>query len=205
TLTAAGNPIGGNTSAGGFSVPLDTTTLVGTVPLVLTARDRILHTTTDTKTVIADNTGPLVKITSPIPGTTLPPSVAMGSILTLIFRVDHRAIEPSGARAPLTKLQSGGNDLNAPAVAVTIQGPSGNFAVSLADALTRPNLVDQLYGSATVSGSADDGYMVIWQLPILRTGYSYGKEYTIQITGASDVLGNAGSADQIKFRVSLTR
>ncbi len=193
------------TTAGAISVPWDTTTVVGAVDLQLTARDRILHATTAVKTVIADNTGPQIKITSPIPGTTLPPSVAMGSILTLIFRVDHAPIEPSGARAPLKKLPSSGGDLNAPAVTVTVQGPSGSFPLSLADALTKPNLVDQLHGSATVSGSADDGYMVIWQLPILRTGYSYGKEYTIQLTGAGDVIGNAGTNDQIKFRVSLTR
>ncbi len=205
TLHAQGTQIATGTTAGAVSVPWDTTTLVGPVDLQLTARDRILHTTTVNKTVIADNTGPVIKITSPIPGTTLPPSVAMGSILTLIFRVDHAAIEPSGGRAPLTKLPSSGGDLNAPAVTVSVQGPSGSFPLSLADALTKPNLVDQLHGSATVSGSADDGYMVIWQLPILRTGYSYGKEYTIRLTGASDVIGNTGTNDQIKFRVSLTR
>lgn len=194
----------GNAS-GNVNGQWNTTLSIGAVDLTLTARDRVGNQTTQTKTVIADNAGPVVKITSPIAGTTLPPSVAMGSILTLIFRVDHSAGEPSGARAPLAKLLAGATELNAPSVVVTVQGPSGSFGLSLADALTKPNLIDKLYGSATVSGSADDGFMVIWQLPILRTGYAYGKQYTLGITGATDALGNTGTTDQITFRVSLTR
>ncbi len=204
-LKAGTSSLASGTASGAISQSWNTTTSIGAVDLVLSATDRIGNANQDSKSVIVDNAGPVVKITSPIPGSTLPPSVAMGSILTLIFRVDHSAGEPSGARAPLAKLLSGTNELNAPSVTVTVQGPSGSFNLSLADALTKPNLVDKLYGSATVSGSADDGYMVIWQLPILRTGYSYGKEYTVRISDAKDVLGNPGTTDQITFRVSLTR